>query len=180
VLVAVGGRSGAGKSTVAAQVAPLLGAAPGALHLRTDVMRKMLAGVAPLERLPDTAYTADMTARVYARVARDAATALAGGHAVVCDGVFGTAAERRDLAAVARRAGVPFVPVWLEAPQATLIARVEGRHGDASDATAEVVRAQAAGTPPPGDWTRMDASGAAEATAARVVEVIRGHGVTCR
>ncbi|MCC6987793.1 MAG: AAA family ATPase, partial [Acidobacteria bacterium] len=136
VLAAVGGLSGSGKSTLAAQLAPRLGGAPGALHLRTDVTRKMLAGVSPLERLPDAAYAPDRTARVYARMMSDAAAALAGGHAVICDGVFGSEPERRAVAAVAERAGVPLLPVWLEAPEATLASRVEARRGDASDATA--------------------------------------------
>ncbi|HUU33458.1 MAG TPA: AAA family ATPase [Vicinamibacterales bacterium] len=180
VLVAIGGLSGAGKSTAAALVAPLVGPAPGALHLRTDVIRKALCGVAPLDRLPGDAYAADVTARVYERIRRDAGTALAAGHAVVCDGVFGAAAERRALADVSGRAGVPLVALWLDAPEATLLARVERRRDDASDATAEVVRSQVAHTPPPADWTRVDASGAAEVTAARVISLLTARGVPCR
>jgi aminoglycoside phosphotransferase family enzyme len=45
-LVAVGGFSGTGKTTVAAALAPELRPLPGALHLRTDVERKLMAGVA--------------------------------------------------------------------------------------------------------------------------------------
>ncbi|MFX9050373.1 hypothetical protein ABTN54_20070, partial [Acinetobacter baumannii] len=50
-LIAIGGVSGTGKSTVAAALAPDIGAAPGALHLRTDMERKRLAGVEHFERL---------------------------------------------------------------------------------------------------------------------------------
>ncbi|MCC6992308.1 MAG: hypothetical protein IT181_25095 [Acidobacteria bacterium] len=57
---------------------------------------------------------------------------------------------------------------------------MEARSGDASDATADVVRAQAAGTPPPADWPRVDASGGVDTTAARVVTVLRAGGITCR
>lgn len=39
-IVAVGGLSGAGKSTLAAEIAPDLGRSPGALVLRSDVMRR--------------------------------------------------------------------------------------------------------------------------------------------
>src|SRR5690606_8417690 len=47
-LVAVGGLSGTGKTTLARALAPRIGAAPGALHLRSDVLRKQMAGVAEL------------------------------------------------------------------------------------------------------------------------------------
>jgi hypothetical protein len=42
-LVAVGGLSGSGKSTLARMLAPGIGAAPGAVHLRSDEIRKELA-----------------------------------------------------------------------------------------------------------------------------------------
>ena len=43
-LLAIGGFSGTGKSSVAKEMAWRLGTAPGALHLRTDEIRKRLAG----------------------------------------------------------------------------------------------------------------------------------------
>jgi aminoglycoside phosphotransferase family enzyme len=46
-LIAIGGLSGAGKSTVAAAVAPMLGLPPGARILSTDRIRKSLHGVRP-------------------------------------------------------------------------------------------------------------------------------------
>jgi uncharacterized protein len=180
VLVAVAGVSGSGKSTAAADVAPVIGAAPGAIHLRTDVIRKDLAGTSPLTRLPADAYTAEMSGRVYARLRTDAALALSAGHAVVCDGVFGDAAERDALEAVAQAAGAPFVPVWLDAPDATLLARVGRRRDDASDATEDVVRRQLADAQPARTWARVDASGSADATRARVIEILSARGVGCR
>jgi uncharacterized protein len=52
-LVAIGGLSGTGKSTLAAGLAPSL----GARILRSDVIRKQLFGVAPETRLATRAYT---------------------------------------------------------------------------------------------------------------------------
>ena len=177
VLVAIGGRSGSGKSTAAAAVAHAIGPAPGALHLRTDLIRKQLCGVAPLTRLPAEAYAADMTARVYAHLRRQAASALAAGHAVVCDGVFGEAWERRALDDLARESGAPFVRLWLDAPDVTLLARVTARRGDVSDATGDVVERQAAHVQSPPDWARLDATGAPEDTAGRVIEALGAAGV---
>ncbi len=45
-LIAIGGLSGSGKSAVARAIAPHVGACPGAVHVRSDVERKRLFGVA--------------------------------------------------------------------------------------------------------------------------------------
>ena len=138
------------------------------------MIRKALFGVAPRTRLPADAYTPEVSARVYARLAHDAAVALAAGQAVVCDGVFAAARERDVLADVARDAGVPFTPVWLDAPAATLLTRVRGRHDDASDATEDVVRRQLTHGPPPSGWVLVDAAGSPEDTAALALAAITG------
>src|SRR6056297_2800620 len=55
-VVAIGGLSGSGKSTVAEAFAPRLGAPPGARIVESDRVRKAMFGVAPGTRLPDEAY----------------------------------------------------------------------------------------------------------------------------
>jgi aminoglycoside phosphotransferase family enzyme/predicted kinase len=157
-LVAVGGLQGSGKSTLARALAPGLGAAPGALVLRSDELRKRQAGVAPEQRLPDAAYTAAASARVFAELAALARTALAAGHAVVADAAFLRPEERAQIAAAA--AGVaPFTGFWLTAPAETLRARILARQDDASDATPAVLEAALARDPGPlGEWQVLDAS----------------------
>ena len=165
-LAAVGGLSGAGKSTLGKRLACRLGRAPGAVHLRSDVERKALANVAETERLPPEAYAPAVTDEVYARLRRKARRALGAGQSVVVDAVHGRAEERELVAAVAREHGAHFDGLWLEAPVRTLLDRVERRTGDASDATAAIVRAQTRydlGSP---SWTRLDASGGADETLA--------------
>ncbi|MGD1876938.1 MAG: AAA family ATPase [Kiloniellaceae bacterium] len=156
-LVAVGGLSGTGKTTLARALAPDLGAAPGALHLRSDVLRKQLAGVAELDRLPPAAYTPEASAAVYTALAERARQALAAGQAVVADAVFAKPGERDAIAQVARAAGVAFTGLWLEADTAVLSARVTERRGDASDATAAVVEHQLTYDLGSIDWPRMSA-----------------------
>ncbi|WP_029008132.1 AAA family ATPase [Azospirillum halopraeferens] len=158
-LVAVGGLSGTGKTTVARGLAPAIGPAPGAVVLRSDVLRKRLHGVAETTRLPPEAYTPAATAAVYAAIADAAAAALAAGHAVVADAVYARPEERQAIAAVAAAAGVPFHGVWLEAPAPVREQRVTGRCGDASDATAEVVHRQESYDPGPLDWVPVAAGG---------------------
>lgn len=157
-LVAVGGLSGSGKSTLAAALAPFLGPAPGAVHLRSDVERKRLNGTPELERLPPEAYSLEMTQQVYAVLRERAEAVLAAGHGVIVDAVHQRPDERADIAAVAHESGVDFLGLWLEAPVEALADRVTARRGDASDATAEVVRWQAGREAGPLDWVRLDST----------------------
>jgi aminoglycoside phosphotransferase family enzyme/predicted kinase len=158
-LIAIGGLSGTGKSTVAAALAPELGARPGARVLRSDVIRKRLFGLEPEARLPEQAYTAEVTARVYNALRDTAEAALAAGYCAIIDAVALRPKERESFAAVAHKAGVPFTGIWLDAPIGALSMRVAARRGDASDATAEIVEHQSRVDPGPVDWTRIDASG---------------------
>jgi aminoglycoside phosphotransferase family enzyme/predicted kinase len=173
-LVAVGGLSGTGKSTLAAAIAPLIGPAPGAVHLRSDLERKAMAGVEETERLPADSYTPASSRDVYRRMTDKARVVLAAGHSVVTDAVFLEAAEREAMAALARKQGVRFDALWLTAPAETLVQRVDARCGDASDATSEVVQRQlvlAAATTGP-DWRVLDAGGPREALLASARDVL--------
>jgi len=161
-LIAIGGLSGTGKSTVAYGLAPELGSVPGARVLRSDVIRKRQFGVALAERLPSSAYSAQVGERVYREIRQEAAAALAVGRSVIADAVYARPAERDAIAAVAQRAQVPFCGLWLEAPAETLAARIAARRGDASDATAAVLRRQLAYDLGDIDWHRVDASGPAD------------------
>src|SRR5690606_35839777 len=139
-------------------------------HLRTDVLRKRRFGVAETESLPEEAYTPEQSRCVFREMFSKAARALAGGHSVVLDGVFGDRWQRDEAAETARRAGVPFTPIWLEAPREVLLTRVENRRGDASDATAEIVHRQIEAAFQPEDWIRLSSDGSLESVAARALE----------
>lgn len=161
VVVAVGGLQGTGKSTLARALAPELGAAAGALVLRSDEIRKRQHGAAPEQHLPPTAYTEAASDAVFAALADAARETAAGGHAVVADATFIDPAHRRAISAAARDADVPFVGLWLDAPLPVLEARLAARTADASDATVSVLRATArAKTFPPRTWHVLDATDA--------------------
>jgi predicted kinase len=157
-LVAIGGFSGTGKSTLARDLAPLVGAVPGAVVIRSDVIRKRLSGVSPLDRLGPEGYSAAMSARVYATVAERAGMAVRGGHSAIVDAVYARPDDRQAIERVAADVAVPFVGIWLDAPETILITRVEQRRNDASDADAAVIRLQHREGAGVIAWHRIDAS----------------------
>lgn len=161
-LIAIGGLSGSGKSTIAYRLAPAIGAAPGARVIRSDVIRKRLCGVAPETKLESSAYTTEMTVRVYQTMVADAEATLAAGHSVIVDAVFLRQDERAAIAAIGVAAGVPFAGLWLSAPADLLESRIAQRQDDASDADAEIMRHQLALDAGQIDWTPVDVSGSPE------------------
>jgi len=157
-LIAVGGFSGSGKSSLALALAPSLGRVPGAVVIRSDDVRKRLCGVKPLDHLGPESYTADVNNRVYAAAAGLADAVVRGGSVAIVDAVFARPADRAAIGHVASAAGVPFAGLWLDAPEPVLVARAEARRSDPSDADATVIRRQLAEPTGAIGWQRLDAS----------------------
>jgi predicted kinase len=170
-IVAIGGLSGSGKSTLAHGLAPEVGAVPGAVVIRSDEIRKRLCGVSPLERLGPAGYTAEVSTKVYAVAAAQAAAVVHSGHAAIVDAVFARAADREAIEHAAATASVPFVGLWLDAPGDLLIARSRQRRGDPSDADASVIRLQLSQDPGIVRWQRVEASAPAD----RVLHDVRSR-----
>jgi aminoglycoside phosphotransferase family enzyme/predicted kinase len=166
-LIAVGGRSGTGKSVLARDLAAALDPPPGAVVLRSDVIRKELFGVDPLTALPEAAYTNDVTARVYRTLADRGAAVLAQGFSVVLDAAFLRAAERDPLAPLAGANGATFHGIFLDAPLDVRLQRIASRGSDASDATCDVALLQEDFDIGRLEWPVVDASASPQETLAR-------------
>ena len=144
-LTVMTGLSASGKSTVARELAH----AAGAIVVRTDAVRKQLAGVPWHARHPggvgDGLYEPEMTRRTYAASLDHAADLLGAGWCVVLDGVFGRRSERDAARALAGRLGAPVRIVWCDAPEAVLRERLRARMAagrDLSDAREDVLDLQ--------------------------------------
>jgi hypothetical protein len=155
-LVAIGGLSGTGKSTLARALAPRIGPPPGARVLSSDRVRKRRAGVAATTTLPPEAYTPEAAQAVYADMFDQAARLVAAGGSVVLDAVFTHPPSRPDAEAAAGSAR--FDGLWLELDPDTARARVAARRDDPSDATVAVLERQLAFDPGEISWARIDAA----------------------
>jgi predicted kinase len=165
-LVAVGGLSGTGKSTLARSLGHGIGRPPGARILRSDVLRKRIAGVAPETPLPSHSYSSAANVEVYRLIRSLAAEDLAQGCAVVADAVYADPAERAAIQQVADVAGLPFAGLWMVASEMTRTRRIVERPPDASDADAALVHLQAArNVGSLGMWRTLSADGSLEETA---------------
>ena len=130
LLILMRGVSGSGKSTVARELAAHF----PAIHVRSDVERKRLFGLAPLAQsksgLARGLYTADATQRTYARLKEIALMILDAGFSVVLDATFLKHSQRAMFEAM----GTPCPILACEAPIEVLRARVAQRHAAKTDA----------------------------------------------
>ncbi|QJW98834.1 bifunctional aminoglycoside phosphotransferase/ATP-binding protein [Frigoriglobus tundricola] len=172
-LVLVAGLPGTGKSTLARGLAER-----GHLALvRSDVVRKELAGVAP-DAPGEGLYTPEWTARTYAECLRRAEAVATDGGRVIVDANFPDENRRRDFLNAAERLAVPAVLLWCRADPGVAKRRITARRSDASDATVAVHDTVAARWQDFDPRTRrlvreVNADGAPEDTLARGVAVLR-------
>ncbi len=172
VLVAIGGLSGTGKTTIARAIAHRIGAAPGAIHIRSDVVRKKIMNLDPLEQLGSEGYRSEVTTQTYEEIRHQAKQVLDQGHAAILDAVHDNAEDRAAAGQVAQVTGCRFVGIWLETPTATRRERVMSRGPDASDADADVVNRQARTDPRPLDWRRINTDRPMETVIAEIASLL--------
>ena len=174
-LVAIGGLSGSGKSTIAAALAPHLGAVPGAIVLRSDEIRKQICGAPTLTRLGPEGYATEITNKVYETLIERAGLILRGGFTAIVDATSLRVTDRQAIEALARAAMVPFIGLWLEGPVQTLLERLQHREHDASDADATVLHRQRAQDVGVMSWHRLDSSAPIGVVREKALSLLRGH-----
>ena len=167
---------GSGKSTVARQVAARL----GAIVVRTDAVRKRLAGLALGERrrvgFGEGLYSPEMAARTYAEALSVATNLVSAGWPVIVDGAFSSAAQRGLARDAARQTGAEFGVLWCDAPDAVLAERLRKRALDpeeVSDAGPDLLPGHRAHYESPDrepDVIRIDTTAGTDGAAGRAVD----------
>ncbi|MCB0339608.1 MAG: AAA family ATPase, partial [Bdellovibrionales bacterium] len=137
-LFAIGGLSGSGKSTIAAELAPQI----NAIHIRSDAVRKHLVGIDLDKKAPRDAYTRKMGEKVYAEMVEKAKLALENGYSVILDAVYLKDRQRRALEQLANKSNLPFLGLWCDLSPDTARKRILNRGNDISDADIAVYDAQ--------------------------------------
>ncbi|MBW4695507.1 MAG: AAA family ATPase [Lyngbya sp. HA4199-MV5] len=137
-LILMAGLSGAGKSTVARQLAQQR----GAIHIRSDAVRKHLAGI-PLEAHgSQDLYSAEMTQKTYDRLLHLGITLASQGYTVILDAKYDRQPFRQAAIEQAIAHHISLQILHCTAPIAVLQQRLQQRHDDISDATADLLPKQ--------------------------------------
>ncbi|MDZ7679443.1 MAG: AAA family ATPase [Acidimicrobiales bacterium] len=176
-LVLVGGLPGTGKSTLAAGLHDAL----GAVVLRSDVVRKQLAGRSPDEPAAapfgEGIYRPAATEATYEELLDRARTTLGMGETVVIDASWSDERHRAAARRLAEAAAADLVELRCVAPAEVAAARVRergDRGGDASDADATIAaRLEEVADPWP-EATPVDTGPGPEAARDAAVAVIEG------
>ena len=147
ILLITHGLSGSGKTTTTNELISRL----PAIRCRSDLERKRLHGVAPLEKsgseLGAGLYAPDSTRETYERLLHHAALGLRAGLNVVVDATFLRRAERVSFSRLAAKERARFVILDFSAAEPVLRERIEqraARGGAVSEATLEVLDHQVA------------------------------------
>ena len=150
-LIVMRGTSGTGKSVLATKIAPWLGAEV----VRSDVVRKELAGLKPLDRSDEEGteklYASDMSARTYDEILRRANAHVRAGRPAILDATYLLRKGRTAALEVAKRLGAPFAIVDVTCSDDEVRRRLEARESagdDASDAGVAVYEMQRKETEP--------------------------------
>jgi uncharacterized protein len=125
-LILMCGMPATGKSTIARELARPLCAS----ILRSDIIRKELAGVAPTERGDPFIYTDELTDRTYARLAERARIAIESGNNIIADATFASPRRRESMIRIAEDTRVPWALVHTTADERTIRDRMNARAAD--------------------------------------------------
>jgi aminoglycoside phosphotransferase family enzyme/predicted kinase len=154
------GVAGSGKTWVTQQILEQA----GAIRIRSDVERKRLFGIAPLQRsssfVREGIYGEEATGRTYDTLRERATVALQAGYPTIVDATFLRRGERDAFERLAAELHVPFSILHCHAPPSTLHERVAARERgqrDASEADAPVLLQQLAAQDPLSDAQRQRA-----------------------
>ncbi len=140
-LIIMSGVSGSGKSTTAKAIA----SEQDAIYLRSDAIRKQLAGIELMQRGGDDIYTAEMTVKTYTRLAELGSLLASKGFTVILDAKYDRVSLRSQAIASAQAHNISVEIIYCDAPVEVLQQRLRDRsaaNNDIADATVELLASQ--------------------------------------
>jgi predicted kinase len=178
LVIAVGGLAGTGKTTLATEIAELLGAE----LLRTDVLRQELYGTGPHAVESDGGiYAPAARGRVYGEILKRARSLHSQGSSTVLDGTFATLDQLQQARAVATQPRSGFLAVECVCRAELARERIRGRltaGSDASEArpeTHDLQRIRWEAWPAEMSQVRIDTEQPLDVQVQRVLSALRSH-----
>ena len=133
------GLSGSGKSTVAKQIVSL----QPAIHIRSDAIRKHIAGIPLTERgAEQELYTPEMTQKTYTQLLETGLALAQEGWTVILDAKYDRQILRENAIAKLTQSGIGLTILHCTADINLIRERLRHRTGDISDATVDLIDAQ--------------------------------------
>jgi len=126
-LIALGGWSGAGKTTQGYNLRRTVPALAQAIVLDEDQVRRDLFGYDMRCIMPKENYSSEATERVRNHIDMMTRETLAQGHDVIDTSGFWKEETRAHVKALAHSCGADFVGIWLDAPRTVLEERITRR-----------------------------------------------------
>lgn len=137
-ILLMSGVSGSGKSTIARQIARTY----NYIHIRSDAVRKHLAGISLYQKGDHSLYTPEMTQKTYQRLLDLASLLASEGYGVILDAKYDQIHLRRPVIESSQTQNIPCKIIHCHAPIHLLKKRLEQRQGDITDATPELLETQ--------------------------------------
>lgn len=143
-LILTCGLTGTGKSTIATAIAEKLGATP----IRSDVLRKELAGIPEMQRdksgFGDGIYSEDYFEKTYKLLLEKGRLLLESGESVILDASFKKKSYRTEARYIAEDMGADFLLIECVCPEEETRRRLDSRNTDVSDGRWEIYKEQKA------------------------------------
>ncbi len=139
-LILMSGLSGSGKTTVGKTIARKT----GAIQIRSDAVRKHIAGIPVDATGSNDIYTPEMSQKTYDRLLQLGMMLVKEGFTVILDAKYDRVNCRHKVIDIIKSNNIPFEIIHCNAPVEVLRDRLNSRSGDISDATSDLLTTQQA------------------------------------